>query len=125
MDFNVREQKFKITFVNNYCRERYQDLLDSVDDLADLPGEIDDISNDKSLLDKEKIAKYKDIKKSKRELVKATVEIRKDILVEILETNNYKYDSTWWLRKTSADDINTFVLDCLQKDLKGNSSKKK
>ncbi len=125
MDFKVRDRTFKINFVNNYCREQYQAMLDTVDDLADLPLEIEEITEDKKLSDKEAISKLRDIKKRKRELVKQTVDIREDIMTELLTTNNYEYDRNWWLRKTTANDINDFVLGCLQKDLTGKGSKKK
>lgn len=126
MLFGVRDKEWDITFVNNYCREQYQEMLDAVDEIADLPAEVDEVSDDESVDRKEKIKRIKELRVKQRALVRKIADIREDIVRELLETNGHEYDKTWWSRKADADDMNTFALGCLQKDVKaGNTAKKK
>lgn len=117
MLFGVRDQEFDITFVNNYCREQYQHMLGLVDDLSDLPEELDAL-DDKELDRRERLSAVRSIQKRQRALVREIAETREAIVRELLETNGYEYDAKWWSRKTDADDMNTFALGCLQKDVK-------
>src|SRR6056297_978211 len=111
MQIEVRDKSFDITFVNNWSREKYQELLEYIDELSDLPGKFDDI--DKSEKDrKEKLNTLQ------HELVRKITDLRFEIIVELLETNNYEYDDKWWKRKTDVEDLNNFMLTCMQKDLK-------
>jgi D-alanyl-D-alanine dipeptidase len=124
MVFDIRGEKFDVKFVNNYVRERYNDMLQLVDELTDLPEEVEEITSE----DRAEMRRgFRDIRKRQRAITKDITEIRRDMLNEILTTNGYEYDSEWWRRKTDVEDINTFVFDCIQKDVKsdGKQSKKK
>lgn len=124
MTFDIRGEQFNITFVNNYVREKYQDMVDLADELSDLPNEADAISEEGG--DKKtQIAKLKELKRKQRALVKQIGEVRDEILREILETNGYEYDAQWWRRKTDANDINNFVLGCVQKDVNAEAAQSK
>lgn len=118
MLFGVRDQEFDITFVNNYCREQYQHMLELVDELSDMPDEADSITENKDLDRRAQLAAVRDLQKRQRALVREIAQTREAIVREILETNGYQYDERWWSRKTDADDMNTFALGCLQKDVK-------
>jgi len=124
LKFDIRGKQFEITFVNNYVREQYQRMVDLADELSDLPHEVDAISEEGG--DKRaQIDKLKQVKRKQRELVHEISTIRQDLLREILETNNYEYDAQWWRRKTDANDVNNFVLDCVQKDVNAEAAKSK
>ena len=125
MKLTIRDKSFEINFVNNWCRERYQDMIDKVEELGDLPDQLDEISRRDDIGDRAKLRLLKDLKREKRGLSREIVDIRGEILKELLETNGYEYDQKWWSRKTDADDLNEFILSCLQKDLKADGSKKK
>jgi hypothetical protein len=119
MLIGVRDKEFDITFVNNYCREQYQSMLDSVDELTELPEELDALAENDKLEEREKLAAIRSIRKRQRELVKRIAATRETIVRELLETNDHSYDAKWWSRKTDADDMNNFALTALQKDVKG------
>lgn len=121
----VRDKEWEIGFVNNYCREQYQCMLEAVDELTELPDRVDAITDDESLESKEKLSRIRALQKEQRGLVRRIATIRADIVRELLETNGHEFDEKWWMRKTDADDMNTFTLTCLQKDVKENRPLKK
>jgi hypothetical protein len=118
MLFGVRDKEFDITFVNNYCREQYQRMLELVDELTDMPDEADGITDDEKLDSRAKMAAVRELQKRQRGIVREIADVRESIVRELLETNGHEYDAKWWSRKTDADDMNTFALGCLQKDVK-------
>lgn len=123
MTFDIRGNEFKVTFVNNYVRERYNELLQLVDELSELPEQMEDVAKAE---DRGEMRRgFRDIKKEQRRLIREIAEIRHDMLNEILTTNGYEYDPEWWRRKTDVDDINNFVFDCIQKDVKDAPTSKK
>lgn len=124
MKFEIRGKTFDITFVNNYVREQYALLLDLSDEISDLPDKINEIDQSEAgVVEKRKA--FRGVKKEQRELVKQISEVREAILKELLETNGYDYDAEWWRRKTTANDINKFTLDCVQKDVEAEDVPKK
>jgi hypothetical protein len=44
------------------------------------------------------------------------LEARQEVIEELLESNGLKYDGDWWDKKTSPEDVNDFLLACLNKD---------
>jgi hypothetical protein len=124
MKIDVRDQSFDITFVNNYCRERYQDMLTLIDEVSGIPEQYE-VIKDSEDSDKAKLSKMKELNSKQHELTKSITEIRTEIIKELLETNEYEYDQKFWKRKTDVDDLNDFMLTCMQKDVKGKGSKKK
>lgn len=114
MIFDIRGETFDITFVNNYVRERYNEMLQLVDELSDLPEQAEDITKEDT---SEMRRGFRDLKKKQRGLVREITEIRGDMLNEILTTNGREYNAEWWRRKTDVDDVNNFVFDCIQKDI--------
>ena len=123
MKFDVRGKVFDITFVNNYVRERYTEMLELVDDLSDHPDKMSELMEGEDRAEMRHGLRH--IKEEQRRLVREIAEMRADMLNEILTTNDYPYDAEWWKRKTDVDDINNFVFDCIQKDVKGDKPKKK
>jgi len=114
MIFDIRGETFDIKFVNNYVRERYNEMLQLVDELSDLPEQAEDITKEDT---SEMRRGFRDLKKKQRGLVREITEIRGDMLNEILTTNGREYNAEWWRRKTDVDDVNNFVFDCIQKDI--------
>jgi len=125
MKFDVRDKQFDITFVNNWTREAYQQMLEATDDLVALPDEADEIGSDDDLDTRGRLKAMREIQKRQRALVRKIAETRTAMVRELLETNGYEYDEKWWSRKTDADDMNDFVLGCLQKDVKREGDAKK
>lgn len=125
MTFNIRDKEFKISFVNNYIREQYTEMLNLADELADLPDVVDEIVEDDTKNKMQKRRELRDLKKEQRRLVREIAEIRDDMLNELLTTNGYDYEREWWKRKTDVNDINRFVLDSIQKDVNADEASKK
>lgn len=125
MLFGVRDKEFDITFVNNYCREQYQDMLAIIDDMTDLPAAVEEVSDDQTLSKAERLRKLREMNRGQRAMVRQIATIRLDIVRELVETNGYEFDERWWSRKTDADDMNEFALGCLQKDIKSEAGSKK
>ena len=126
MKLQVRDKEFDITFVNNYVREKYQELVELTEDLQAVINDFRDWLKDESLEKKELKEEERRVNKERRELINSVGVLRDDIIREVLETNDYEYDKKWWLHKTTASDTNTFMLDCILKDVEDkNQSKKK
>lgn len=125
MLFGVRDKEFDITFVNNFCREEYQRMLDLVDELTDLPTAVDEVADSNKLNEREKAAAMRALRQKQRTLVREIARARETIVRELLETNGYEFEERWWSRHTDADDMNTFALGCLRKDVKGGAAPKK
>ena len=124
MIIEVRDREFKVTFVNNYVRDLYNEMLIDVDDLTALPDEIEEIAKIEDR--KERKAQVKDVTQRQRKLIRKISETRLDMLKELLSTNGLDYDEHWWRHSTDVDDINQFVFSCIQKDVsEGGASKKK
>lgn len=122
MTFDVRGKSFEITFVNNYVREQYNEMLLVTEDLAATPDEVAELPTDDSQPSRKK---RRESRLRRRELVRRISDLREDMLRELLETNGYDYDRGWWMHKTDAEDINEFVFSCNQKDVQSTPSKKK
>lgn len=124
MQIDVRDKSFDITFVNNWCREKYQEMLEYIDEISELPAKYDEIKD----ADKDKSVKLKELKElntHQHDLTRLITQVRTDIIKELLDTNGYEYDEKFWKRKTDVDDLNDFMLTCMQKDLSKSTSKKK
>lgn len=121
MKHEVRGKTFEINLVNNWCHEKYAELSSLAFDLAD----------DTSILEARTITGLSGLKatrsavQNKREIVKQIVEIRQDILKELMTTNGYEYDPVWWERSTDPDDLNDFIIACMKKDASSANVKKK
>jgi len=100
-------------------------MLEATDDLVALPDEADEIGSDDDLDTRGRLKAMREIQKRQRALVRKIAETRTAMVRELLETNGYEYDEKWWSRKTDADDMNDFVLGCLQKDVKREGDAKK
>ena len=125
MKFEVRDKQFDITFVNNWVREKYQEMLEAVDDLTELPDKAQAVEDEEKLDGRGRLKALREIQKQQRALVRSIAEMRGAMVRELLETNGYEYDEKWWSRKTDADDMNDFALGCVQKDVKREGDAKK
>lgn len=124
MQLDVRDKSFDITFVNNWCREQYQEMLCIVDEITTIPAQYEEIRNSEKS-GKQQLEEMKALNTRQHELTRKVSEIRFAIIRELMETNGYEFDERWWKRKTDVDDLNDFMLSCMQKDVKGGSTKKK
>ena len=122
MTIEVRGQEFKIDFVNNFCREQYQQMLEAAEELTEIPERIAAVDGVDVAAAK---AEFRKLRAEQKELVQRIGALREEILRELVETNGYDYDRNWWLHKTDTNDINRFVVECIRKDLKDEGSKKK
>lgn len=128
IDINIRNKEFKITLVNNYVHQKYSGMVENV-------GKLDTISKEIDELNRQLIAKEIERKVWKTEFAKLNaklketsieiIEVRREIVKEILESNNLEYDQHFWLHKTDPDDINDFMIKCLHKDLSNTTNDKK
>lgn len=129
MKFNVRNEVFNITFVNNYAREQYGLLSELSLDLVNLADDIKEASeelNSGNITMKDMREKLREFEKQRKSIRVEITGLREEILKELLESNDYEFDKHWWTRKTGVEDVNDFVLQCMQMDVKsGVTSKKK
>jgi hypothetical protein len=130
MVFEIRNKVFKIELVNNWCRLRYQDLIDKVAELTAIPGEIQGLvkeaDSNKDIDDLKRIkAEIKRLSKSTGSVTKEIIDIRLDIVRELLESNLIDFDQNFWLRKADADDVNNLIMDSLTRDTKEKGGSKK
>ena len=58
-------------------------------------------------------------------LTKEVTDLRLEILKELIVSNDIEFDSKWWDRRTSPDDINAFIMKCMDKDRKEDNKKSK
>jgi hypothetical protein len=107
MKLTVRDKTFKIELVNNYVHELYSELVNLAVDLSDHMADTTQIKDR---------ATYKEMKIQYRALAKESVKTRDDIVKELLESNGIEYDEKWWKRRVGVNDINDFMLTCIQKD---------
>lgn len=122
MTLTVRGSDFKIDFVNNYCREKYQAMLEAADELTEIPDRIKEVDEQDIGAAK---ARFRALRLEQKDLVQKIGSIRQELLTELLVTNGHEFDAHWWLHKTDVDDINRFVVDCIRKDLRDDTPKKK
>ena len=107
MRMQVRDKSFKIDLVNNYVHELYSEMAGLSFDLSDVSSDVEEVKTR---------AEFKELRLGYKLIAKQIVELRDQIIKELLESNGYNYDSTWWKRKTSVNDLNEFVLACVKKD---------
>jgi hypothetical protein len=124
MQLDVRDKSFDITFVNNWCREQYQEMLCLIDEITTIPAQYEEIRNSEKS-GKQQLEEMKTLNTRQHEVTRQVSELRFGIIRELMETNGYEFDERWWKRKTDVDDLNDFMLSCMQKDIKGNGTKKK
>jgi hypothetical protein len=130
MLFEIRGRNFEIELVNNWCRLRYQDLIDATERLTLLPGQVQDLAKEATeTKDKEELKRIKEELKSYKgktgEYTREIMEIRISIIEELLDSNGLNFDRNFWLKRADIDDVNDFILDCLTKDVKDKKSSKK
>lgn len=124
MNIEIRGQSFNIDLVNNWCLEKYQDLMDIAIKITSFDDEVREIAE--SEIDKKEATELLKAKvKEYRQLSKDSISIRNEILVELLESNGLKYDSNFWMRKCGTNDINKFVTTCIKKDTSESKGSKK
>lgn len=120
MVYTVRGKDFKINLINNWVSNEYQKMVKISDDSIALQGKIGKLAKDSV---KEGIAEveakkiYDEILKLKEDFSSKCDDIlilRMEILKEIIVSNDIEYDENWWIRRTSSEDINDFILSCLK-----------
>jgi predicted transcriptional regulator len=129
----VRGQVYKIDLVSNWVRKKYSEMVEVSGEIQVLTSTIGDIvsrlkkiENAQELPELQKEAEH--AKQEIQEKTKEIAEIRDEIIREILESNGHDYVRDWWEKKTSPEDINDFIITCLNKDYepgKDSSVKKK
>lgn len=136
MTVQVRSKKFEIDLVSNWVLREYAKLHElsiqlvhlqveiagKAQETADAIQQVDDVEKAQEM--QQSIIDMKDkFDEKQREIVM----LRNDIVRELLESNDIEYDGEWWDRRTGTEDINDFLLTCVNKDVKsdGKRSKKK
>jgi len=139
LTLKVREKEFKIGLVNNYIHQLYSDMQSMTTDIQEAAEEMEELRKDfvedsqellkdrKALreLKKKYLQDRKDARLELKELSVKLVGLRDEMLKELCVSNGYEFDQKWWTHKTSVDDINNFIIDCIRKDLKDTANKKK
>jgi len=82
--------------------------------ISGIVGELKDVT-EKSQLDEIQV-RAEAIKGKIKEKSQELAELRDEIIRELLESNNLDYKAEWWDRNTAPEDINDFLLTCLNKD---------
>ena len=121
MIIEVRGKTFGIDLVNNYVTEKYSEMSSLAFDAIKLKHKMEDEKDTLTKADIDEIGIQAD------KIQKDVFFLRWDILQELLESNDITYDENWWKKRTSVEDVNDFILDCIKKDRtdKEGKSKKK
>ena len=121
MKIKVRDKEFKIELVNNYVHQLYQEITDiskeiveEVEKLKELTEEY--LKNKTKETEKNLNELGKKLNIYRKEKTKELYDLRMEIIQEVLTTNNYEYDSVWWLKRTEPNDLNDFMITCINKD---------
>lgn len=121
LKLDVRGRSFKIDLVSNWVRRRYAEMVEASTRMQELSGEIAGIIEelgkvtepDQFASIQERADKARaEINERKNEVLEA----RQEVIEELLESNGLKYDGDWWDKKTGPEDVNDFLLACLNKD---------
>jgi hypothetical protein len=94
---DIGDKRFEIRLINVYVLANAPKLFKAISELTEK-------------LDDEDLTK---------EYLEGLLELRADLIKEILTSNGYEYDPQWWEHKTDYADQNEFVFACYQKDLTG------
>lgn len=124
MVLTVRGKEFKIDFVSNYVQELFQKMVLASFDLVDNEKIDEAVALSKTDQVKAK-AMLRSIEKERKLSAKDLVELRTEMIKEIVESNGYEYDAHWWSRRTSPEDVNDFLLGCVKKDIPDSKKQKK
>lgn len=121
MLLTLRGKEFEIEFVSNYVHELYSKMRDLSFRQAGIVGEIQDSAKSKDIEDVQRLTG--EVARNNAEILR----LRQEILKELIESNDLEYDESWWLRRTGPEDVNDFIVTCLNKDvsLDGSRVKKK
>lgn len=124
MVYAVRGKSFKIDFVSNYVHEKYQELVGLTYSLIDNTN-LDEILELGKTDKKQANALIKEVEGKRKTLANDIIEIRREIIKELVESNGIAYDAQWWLKRTAPDDINEFMMNCIKQDLQDVKESKK
>jgi hypothetical protein len=125
MEIIIRGKSFEIDFVSNYVHEKYSELTELIYEL--IKGMDTTEIQDTFKTDQKKAKELtSQLEEKRKKYTKQITELRREIVFELIDSNGIVYDESWWQKRTSPDDINQFMLDCVHKDLgKMKESKKK
>ena len=131
MVVTVRKKEFNIELVSNYVHKLYSELTEASFELSETSNELQEvgikhIQDIKGVKDKDEIKRMNEefnsivVQENKRikDLTKEIISKRWLIIKELIEVNGYEYDAEWWDRRTSVDDLNNFMLECMGNDKK-------
>ncbi len=128
----VRGKVFNIELINNYVSKKYsEEFWPLIEELGRLTSSEIEENATKAFYGKkgaelkkaikEQTDIFNEIKRDTKVNSKEICAMREELIQELLESNEIEYDSKWWNRKTSADDMNDFLLTCMKPDYKLNS----
>lgn len=145
LELKVRNQTYRIDLVSMYVLEKYDEMQADAVKLteaqikqnilnSELSGYVSDLKQIVKIPDEtalEELKKKIEIVKSQvekcaksiTEISRELFEKRKEIVKEILESNDYEYDDAFWHRRTSPEDMNEFLLCCVNKDREPDTKK--
>lgn len=134
MTITVQDKTFIINLVNNYVHEQHNKLVEMSHELSQLGDDMIETANEVNKL-KPFTAEKKQAKKELAEIKAQFDKIKNDITVyrwDILKnlciSNKIEFNENWWMNETGIEDINDFIIACVNKDadmFKGQDLKKK
>lgn len=133
MTVQVRSKKFEIDLVSNWVLREYGRLHELSIQLVQM--QVDIAGKAQNLADEIQTAELEEAQEKQAEIVKLKdefdakqreiVNLRNNIVQELLVSNDIEYDEEWWDKRTGTEDINDFLLKCANKDVKKSKASKK
>lgn len=133
MIVKVRKKEFNIELVSNYVNKLYTELTEASYNLSELSYALRDSAEKrqkdlKGIKDLDKIKELNaefndevlDYNSQLKEQTSIVTSKRWLIIKELIESNDYDFENDWWDRRTSVEDLNNFMLECLGNDQKEN-----
>lgn len=128
VSITVRGEVFKIEFVSNWATVEYYKMNKLITNVTNKSDELSSLMKNvnNGTVDKDRgLAKIKIISREIEAIgTEDFFEKRYEIIQEILEGNNYKFDKRFWERKCDPNDLNSFLNQCYLKDIDTGSKKK-
>ena len=112
IDIWISGQTYTISFVSVFARKSAVEFQQAISQLIQIQS-TEDIEERNKKLDQLSV-----------EDLSRKVELRNDIIENILVSNGYEYDADWWEKNTSYEDQNEFIKFCLMKDVMDDGKKK-
>ena len=116
----IRGRKFKIDLVNNKVSRLHQEITEKAIECTqiniDLQAIVAKRAEEKRPFTPEEVKAVEEYSQRVNEAKKMMVSNRWEIIKQLMVANNIEFDFNFWDTKVSANDMNEFILFCIEND---------